>query len=257
MTKFIEAIGMGGGLLIVFVLLILASGLAIIWYGDALGKFAYLVPIVFLFIAIGAFLLLLEHYAYTLHEMRPELPFAALGLPEGSIRAFLTIGLLTLVAVFGTFLYFESGSVSYVVVRGHVPVTSTEQLEQLRNEVGARFVVIPRYKDDSLVEADIVTATPDTSRSDIAKQLLTMITTVLTTVIGFYFGTGSAGTSVRPGGSTITEKRQSDEQNSGSTDKEAKATGSGSESPKDSANPAASLRPTATLQENSGGRPTG
>ena len=109
MTKFIESIGMGGGLLIVFLLLIFASGFAIIWFPDALGKFAYLVPIMFLFIAIGAFLLLLEHYAYTLHEMKPELPVAALGLPEGSVRAFLTIGLLTLVAVFGTFLYFESG----------------------------------------------------------------------------------------------------------------------------------------------------
>src|SRR5262249_45819496 len=48
---------------------------------------------------------------------------------------------------------------------------------------------IPRYNEKGVVEADVVSATPDTSRSDIAKQLLTMITTVLTTVIGFYFAT--------------------------------------------------------------------
>src|SRR5215472_4526914 len=189
MINFIKSIGMGGGLLIVFFLLILASGAAVVQFPDQFGKFAYLVPIMFLFIAIGAFLLLLEHYAYTLHEMNPKLAVAALGLPEGSIRAFLTIGLLTLVAVFGSFLYFESGKVEYPLVRSKVPVATREQIEELRKEVGDRFVVIPRYNEKGVVEADVVLATPDTSRSDIAKQLLTMITTVLTTVIGFYFAT--------------------------------------------------------------------
>ena len=208
MNKLIQSIGMGGGLLIVFLVLILASGFTIIQFPDQLGKFAYLVPIMFLFIAIGAFLLLLEHYAYTLQKLNPQLPVGALGLPDGSVRAFLTIGLLTLVAVFGTFLYFESGKSGYALVRSNVPVVTAEQLEQLRKEVGDRFVVIPRFKETGIVEADVVAATPDTSRSDIAKQLLTMITTVLTTVIGFYFGTGSAisaagaskGTGVPPSG---------------------------------------------------------
>ena len=208
MIKFIESIGMGGGLLIVFLLLILASGIAIINFPEPLSQFSYLVPIMFLFIAIGAFLLLLEHYAYTLHEMRPEIPTAALGLPEGSVRAFLTIGLLTLVAVFGTFLYFESGKLGYSVVRTNVPVTTPQQLEELRKEVGDRFVVIPRYGEKGLSAADVVAATPDTSRADIAKQLLTMITTVLTTVIGFYFGTRTTETTGGGGqgqGSTVAE----------------------------------------------------
>jgi hypothetical protein len=189
MIKIIESIGMGGGLLFTFVLLILTAGAAVVEFPEQFGKFAYLVPIVFLFIAIGAFLLLLEHYAYSLNEMNPKIAVGALGLPEGSIRAFLTIGLLTLVAVFGSFLYFESGKANYAVVRSNVPVTTPEQLEDLRKQVGDRFVVIPHYNQTSVFEADVVSATPDTSRNDIAKQLLTMITTVLTTVIGFYFGT--------------------------------------------------------------------
>lgn len=203
MVKFIESIGMGGGLLIVFVLLIMASGLAIINFPEALSQFAYLVPIMFLFIAIGAFLLLLEHYAYILHDMRPDLPVTALGLPEGSVRAFLTIGLLTLVAVFGTFLYFESGKGTYSVVRANVPIANSEQLEELRKQVGDRFIVIPTYNQKGVSTADVVAASPDMSRSDIAKQLLTMITTVLTTVIGFYFGTRSTETA--GGGQTPTQ----------------------------------------------------
>jgi hypothetical protein len=194
----IASIGMGGGLLAVFFVLILASGAAIIKFPEQLGKFAYLVPIVFLFIAIGAFLLLLEHYAYTLQKLKPELPVTALGLPEGSVRAFLTIGLLTLVAVFGTFLYFESGKSEYPLVRSNVSVATAEQLQALRKEVGDRFLVIPRFNQDGVVAADVVSATPDTSRSDIAKQLLTMITTVLTTVIGFYFGSRTTEESTAP-----------------------------------------------------------
>jgi hypothetical protein len=183
-------------LMIAFVVLTLASGAAIVWKPDSLAQFAYIVPIIFLFIAIGAFLLLLLHYAYSLLEIRPGMPIGALGLPEGSIRAFLTIGLLVLVAVFGTFIYFESGkSASYAIVRSDVPTPSGEQLEVLRKSVGDRFVVIPRG-----TTADVVAAIPDTTRVDIAKQLLTMIATVLTTVIGFYFG--SRDTESTPGGTT-------------------------------------------------------
>jgi hypothetical protein len=231
MIKFLECIGMGGGLLIVFLLLILASGIAIIQFPEALSQFAYLVPIVFLFIAIGAFLLLLEHYAYTLHEQRPEIPVGALGLPEGSVRAFLTIGLLTLVAVFGTFLYFESGKLSYSVVRANVPVTTPQQLEELRKELGDRFVVIPRYGEKAVVAADVVSATPDTSRADIAKQLLTMITTVLTTVIGFYFGTRTTEAATAAGAGHVPATTQADTESStspaGSTADPAKQGASG------------------------------
>jgi len=136
--------------------------------------------------------------------VKKDLVVGALGLPEGSVRAFLTIGLLALVAVFGTFIYFESGkSTTYPIVRADVPVASPEELTALINSVGDKFVVIPKGK----TAADVVSATPDATRADIAKQLLTMITTVLTTVIGFYFGTsaataGAAASSSAAGGPT-------------------------------------------------------
>jgi hypothetical protein len=190
MVEVKRPIGMGGGLLIAFVVLILASGAAIVAFPDKLTDFAFVVPIIFLFIAIGAFLLLLLYYANTLQSWNRQLPVSALGLPDGSIRAFLTIGLLSLVAVFGSFIYFESSKASYPLVRSDAAVTTQEQLGELRNSVGDRFIVIPRYDKTSkqLVGADVVASAPDTTRSDIAKQLLTMLATVLTTIIGFYFG---------------------------------------------------------------------
>src|SRR4029453_2038763 len=175
-------------LLVAFVVLTLASGASIVVFPASMVQFAYVVPIIFLFIAIGAFLLLLLHYAYTLLQVKKDIVVGALGLPEGSIRAFLTIGLLVLVAVFGTFIYFESGkSATYTIVRADVPIASPEELNALIKSVGDTFVVIPKGKT-----ADVVSSTPDTTRGDVAKQLLTMIATALTTVIGFYFGTSAA-----------------------------------------------------------------
>jgi hypothetical protein len=174
-------------LVVAFVVLTIASGSSIVFFPASMVQFAYVVPILFLFIAIGAFLLLLLHYAYTLLEVKKDITVGALGLPEGSIRAFLTIGLLVLVAVFGTFIYFESGkSATYTIVRADVPVNSPEELDALIKSVGDKFIVIPKGKT-----ADVVSSTPDTTRGDVAKQLLTMIATALTTVIGFYFGTSA------------------------------------------------------------------
>ena len=175
-------------LVVAFFVLTLASCATIVFFPTSMAQFAYVVPILFLFIAIGAFLLLLLHYAYTLLKVKSDIVVGALGLPEGSIRAFLTIGLLVLVAVFGTFIYFESSkAATYTIVRSDVPVASADELSALIKSVGDKFVVIPKGKT-----ADVVSATPDTTRADIAKQLLTMIATALTTVIGFYFGTSAA-----------------------------------------------------------------
>jgi hypothetical protein len=184
-------------LLIAFVLLTLAAGSSIVFFPVSMLQFAYVVPIIFLFIAIGAFLLILLHYAYTLLAVRKDIVVGALGLPEGSIRAFLTIGLLVLVAVFGTFIYFESGkSATYTVVRSDVPVASPDELQALIKSVGDKFVVIPKGET-----VDVVSATPDTTRADVAKQLLTMIATALTTVLGFYFGTSAAAAGAASGSS--------------------------------------------------------
>jgi IPT/TIG domain len=175
-------------LIVAFFLLTLVSVSSIVFFPASMAQFAYVVPILFLFIAIGAFLLLLLHYAYTLLAVKKDLSVGALGLPEGSIRAFLTIGLLVLVAVFGTFIYFESSkAATYTIVRTDVPIPMPDDLTALIKSVGDKFVVIPKGKT-----ADVVSATPDTTRADVAKQLLTMIATALTTVIGFYFGTSAA-----------------------------------------------------------------
>jgi hypothetical protein len=135
---------MGTGLLLAFVLIMGLSAFMIARYSTELLLFVYIVPVIFLFLAIAAFLLILLHYAAVLHSLKPNLPVTALGLPEGSVRAFLAIGLMALVAVFGTFIYFQIGD-----------------------------------------------AEPNSAKTDIAKQLLTMITTLLTTVVGFYFGSRS------------------------------------------------------------------
>jgi hypothetical protein len=184
---------MSGGLLVAFTLIIVLCGWMIANHATELREFVYVVPIVFLFIAIGAFLLILLHYADALHALKPDMPVAALGLPEGSVRAFLAIGLLALVAVFGAFMYFESLKASNYPIVLEKPATK-EQAEQMRQSLGDPFVLI--YDGTNAV---VVSKVPDPSRTDIAKQLLTMIATLLTTVVGFYFGARtSEGTPTPP-----------------------------------------------------------
>lgn len=170
--------------------------------------FSYLVPIIFLFIAIGVFLMVLLHYAVHLKERGIIFEATALGLPEGSIRAFIAIALIALVGVFGSFLFFETTSAQY---RKVLDVKLVEaEVAAYRATLPTGFILLPSnapkraqseptpYLDSAKQAAlephdyQVVFAESNAAQIDIAKQLLTMIVTVLTTVIGFYFGAKTA-----------------------------------------------------------------
>jgi hypothetical protein len=235
-----QRFGIGTLILVAFLLVMGLGGYMIISASDQLLKFVYIVPVIFLFLAIAAFLLILLHYAVVLQRTIPGLQVTALGLPEGSVRAFLAIGLLALVAVFGAFLYFESRGGSYP----EAGLAQIDNLDAAKTLLGERFILVPdaaetaratsAYEKQEIARAAkasadhvaavaratqakqepppepantkpnlgqknvyrVVSTTLDTSRADLAKQLLVMITTLLTTVVGFYFGsrTGEGGT---------------------------------------------------------------
>jgi len=185
--------------LFAIVLVILAL---IAWNSSASEKFGYVIPVICLFVSIAAFLMLLLHYSDALGVDISAVPIGALGLPEGSVRAFLAISLFALVAVFGTFIYFESGkTTSYPVIK----IVTVKDLAEAQNlQAKAPDGVMVVYQQTKVSEAtspyevSYVSIAQDESRNDIAKQLLTMIMTLLTTVIGFYFGSRSGETSPLP-----------------------------------------------------------
>jgi hypothetical protein len=131
-------------------------------------------------------------------------PLEAFGLPTGSIRALLAIGIMILFVVFGLPLVSNdtSGSTREALVL--VPKAELTQAIQMHRDQGLTVIVTDYGADPATNPAgQLVPArsarlrifgnpTPRSpEQMDLAKQLLTAIVTLLTTVVGFYFGSRS------------------------------------------------------------------
>jgi hypothetical protein len=103
-----------------------------------------------------------------------------LGLPEGSIRAMISLILILIFVMFGMFLYrsINSGSFS-----GPIPGLTADQVQKMTN-VG---IVEEDKKNRDLYQVWITTNTNQDAKS-LAQQLITTIGTLVVAVSGFYFG---------------------------------------------------------------------
>ena len=139
----------------------------------------------------------------------------AFGLPSGSIRTLLAVGIMVLFAVFGLRFFADTQRFDQAQRLSEKPVEVVEaayadKAAEVQRYEAQGFVAVVSNAGraagtngaaDPGANARISLYTREPRRSadaiDVQKQLLTSIVTLLTTVVGFYFGTRSATEGVR------------------------------------------------------------
>lgn len=132
------------------------------------------------------------------------------GLPPGSVRAILTIAFIVLTGVMSSFLITgHNGRTTYspngVVVGGNMDEASANALAgQLREQFKSEAIVAARREiSGEKFEVSVFAKADNSLVDDISKQTLTMVSTILAALIGFYFAARMDGDS---GGSATIRK---------------------------------------------------
>jgi hypothetical protein len=107
----------------------------------------------------------------------------ALGLPEGSVRALLALALLGLFAIVASYVL-----VVKTELRTATGLSSDDVAALIRNNPDARDIVQVPEKETAKYK---VTFYSPVRPDDFGKQMLTLVGTLMTAVIAFYFGTAS------------------------------------------------------------------
>jgi hypothetical protein len=113
-------------------------------------------------------------------------PAHAFGLPEGTIRAVIALGLILIFALMGVFFYGQL----------RLPETGT-MLGLTQDQVDALpaseiISVAPSEADPK--RFDVQRQIPSQASEDFAKQILTTVSTLVVAVAGFYFGSRAVAT---------------------------------------------------------------
>jgi hypothetical protein len=109
----------------------------------------------------------------------------ALGLPEGSIRAFIALSLILLFFIIAVFLYLDLASARTETLRG----LSKSERDRILAERPEDVVEVRVNEEVTPAEFDIrLSVGRDQTAQDLAKQILTTVITLVVAIASFYFG---------------------------------------------------------------------
>jgi hypothetical protein len=173
-------------------------------FGQPEGSFASLA--ILILVGLAAFVGImnfLSFSAYCIGIGDPRQPF---GLPDGTVRAILTIAFIVLVGVLASFLLTHSDNrppyVKEAIVFKGLPAADAQALQQRLSAEGLA-VIVPASaaagNEPARSDVQFFARSDYRLADDVAKQILTILSTILAAMIGFYFG-------ARPGDGARTDE---------------------------------------------------
>ena len=159
----------------------------------ALRSYEYLLPILIGLVAFPAMIFTIIYASRVAHSLGVASQQHAFGMPPGSVRAILAISFVVLVLIFGVYTMAKvSGSANWKVVTTlDVPKdqNSFEFYKSLLSDFPKEYYLeLDRVKDDKGGIITVKKQIDDPMVAQIAQQVLTMLATALTAIVGFYFG---------------------------------------------------------------------
>lgn len=147
---------------------------------------------VLLLVGIAAFVGILNLLSFSAGQLHILNPQQAFGLPDGSVRAILTIAFIVLVGVLASYLVTSSDRAPYAktsILLQH-DLTNDQATAAKKDYANADGLVALRPLTEPKDHVDLVFYARVDHRlsEDVAKQILTILSTILAAMIGFYFG---------------------------------------------------------------------
>ncbi len=187
----------GAGLLVLAGLFLV--GLIVLYDPPSLNSHPYILPILIGLIAFPAMIFTILFASRVTHSIGADSSAHAFGMPPGSIRAILATGFMVLVLIFGVFTITiaEPDSKMQTIHRISIADDANTTVEMLKyiKQYPQPYLLTAKSRDiakgtggEIIVQREVDNA----SSVQLAQQVLTMLATALTAIVGFYFGSRTA-----------------------------------------------------------------
>jgi membrane protein YdbS with pleckstrin-like domain len=188
------------GIAVIF-LLVIGGVLIMAFRHDGAGSFASVASLIL--VGLAAFIGIMNLLSFSAHWMKITDDKQPFGLPEGTVRAILTIAFIVLVGVLTSFLLSNTNRPPFsdksIIIATGVSASAAALLEQKFMPEGVITIMKDTTAENATSTVRFLPRIDYRQNDEIAKQILTILSTILAAMIGFYFG-------AKPGESGSTAK---------------------------------------------------